>query len=600
MNSPGASKRSEVRGNFDPKDRTPSTCRNCLRLSSSGHSHEFPYGRNAATRLLFAFVLLSGFLAAAEPPFPPFYHTATPFREAIAATRAAPLDPPPTGLTLPHHALALDLIAGGLALARGGDYERIVLVSPDHFRRVEKAGAVAMRDFHTVLGPVPTDLEASAQLAESPLVSVSSLASHEHGFRAILPLLAEWFPGVPVVTLAVGIRTTPEEWRALADALEPIVTDRTLLIQSTDYSHYLDPKEARARDAETLAFLSVGDPDTVTSLSQPDHLDSKAAQWIQMSLQARRGARGAVVNNRNSVHYAAPGEIVRETTSYLTLVWRREFVPASALPGEAWFFGGDFHFGRRLAGAARDPAAAAFFEDRILRLTGGCPLVLNLEGVLTDAPPDSAGLHPMQIVMEAAPVLDLLRRWKVAGLVLANNHSLDLGGEGLAAMVGRLRGEGFRVIVEGETVAFPEFDLFAASDLRNLPVPAANLLRAGDFPDRVDPAASFPHRPRLAFLHWGAEYREGLDGRQRWIAGRVRRAGFDLLFGCHSHRPSERLILEGNLPVLPSLGNLLFDQSQRERGGALLEVRFFDQGTFATRVIPVGNMYREWLQTASP
>jgi hypothetical protein len=51
--------------------------------------------------------------------------------------------------------------------------------------------------------------------------------------------------------------------------------------------------------------------------------------------------------------------------------------------------------------------------------------------------------------------------------------------------------------------------------------------------------------------------------------------------------------VEGIL-TLPTLGNLLFDQSQRERGGVLLEVRFFEQGTFATRVIPVGNLYREW------
>lgn len=94
-------------------------------------------------------------------------HSAGPFREAIASVSVSPLDPPPSGLTLPHHALALDLVAKGLALARGGAYEGIVLVSPDHFRRAKTAAAVATRYFLTVLGPVPTDREASTQLART-------------------------------------------------------------------------------------------------------------------------------------------------------------------------------------------------------------------------------------------------------------------------------------------------------------------------------------------------------------------------------------------------------------------------------------------------
>ncbi len=530
--------------------------------------------------------------AAPDPPFPPFYQTDTPFRAAMETVTAPALDPPPSGLTLPHHALALDLMAEGLALARAGNYERIVLISPDHFRRSETAGAVAVRDFLTVLGPVPADRAASLRLAKDPMISVSSLASHEHGFRAILPFLAKWFPGVPVVTLAVGIRTTPDEWQGLADALDPIVTERTLVIQSTDFSHYLTAEEARARDAETLAILASGDPDKIPSLDQPDHIDSKAAQWIQMTLQQRRGASLAVVNNRNSVQYAAPGEPVRETTSYVTQVWRREFVPASALPGKAWYFGGDFHLGRHLGSLASDPGATAFFEERILRHTGGRPLVVNLEGVLTNTLPDPASLDSMQIVMSADPAIALMKRLKVAGVVLANNHTLDLGEDARTAMVDRLREEKFVVIEEGAEAAFPEFRLFAASDMKNRPIPATNVLRADDFP-RLEGVPK-PFRPRFAFLHWGVEYRGAPDDRQRWIARTAKEAGFDWLIGCHSHVPAtETTDIEG-IPAIVSLGNLLFDQTPRERGGLLLEVRFFEQGTFATRVIAVGNIYREW------
>jgi poly-gamma-glutamate synthesis protein (capsule biosynthesis protein) len=161
-------------------------------------------------------------------------------------------------------------------------------------------------------------------------------------------------------------------------------------------------------------------------------------------------------------------------------------------------------------------------------------------------------------------------------------------------MTQRLRDEGFTVLGEGEVAAFPGFDLFAASDVRNRPGPARQVLRAGDFPVLSGSKESLPHRPRLAFLHWGAEYRKGPDQRQGWLAGAAAKAGFDLLIGCHAHVPSPATQDIEGIPTLPTLGNLLFDQSQRERGGVLLEVRFFEQGTFATRVIPVGNLYREW------
>ena len=39
------------------------------------------------------------------------------------------------------------------------------------------------------------------------------------------------------------------------------------------------------------------------------------------------------------------------------------------------------------------------------------------------------------------------------------------------------------------------------------------------------------------------------------------------------------------------LGNLFFDQRGSRGSGALLEVRFFRQGTFAMRLIPVPNLF---------
>src|SRR5664280_886730 len=81
--------------------------------------------------------------AAPRGAFPPFYPEAQPFRSAIGLTRNTPLPYRITGLTVPHHLLAADLIADAFALASGQVYRRIIILSPDHFQRSSTPFAVA-------------------------------------------------------------------------------------------------------------------------------------------------------------------------------------------------------------------------------------------------------------------------------------------------------------------------------------------------------------------------------------------------------------------------------------------------------------------------
>ena len=47
----------------------------------------------------------------------------------------------------------------------------------------------------------------------------------------------------------------------------------------------------------------------------------------------------------------------------------------------------------------------------------------------------------------------------------------------------------------------------------------------------------------------------------------------------------------GEYQMTYSLGNLLFDQTTDRSSGALLELRAFEQGTYATRLIPIPNLF---------
>ena len=107
----------------------------------------------------------------------------------------------------------------------------------------------------------------------------------EHGIAALLPFLRRFFPDARVVPVAISYNATREECDRALELLHELIGQRTLVVQSTDYSHYLPAGVARQRDQETLNIIAANDVGAVMRLVQPAHLDFKAAQYIQMRLQ---------------------------------------------------------------------------------------------------------------------------------------------------------------------------------------------------------------------------------------------------------------------------------------------------------------------------
>jgi AmmeMemoRadiSam system protein B len=516
--------------------------------------------------------------------FPPFYPEAQPFLSAIGRTRGVPLAQRITGFTVPHHLLAADLMAGAFVLASRQDYRRIIILSPDHFGRSPTPFAVATRNFQTVMGPVLTDAAAVDRLRKNPLVSPSNLFSHEHGVRALLPFLAHYFPRARVVALAIHRSSLPAQWEGLAQTLAPLLTPDTLLLQSTDFSHYLPWPQARQHDQETLRVLSVGDPEGVTGLNQPQHLDCRGAQYLQLRLQKQvYQARGAVMASRNSQEYTA--QPLNSTTSYLVQVYSPDQL---ALPGAQRFcFAGDTFFGRYLAGKlARRPWRDSLVA-RVKQLTGGAPLIVNLEGVILPECPANPGL--LKLCMAARPALDILKDLNVVAVSLANNHRGDFGDLACRTMQRLLQDAGITVLENHTVKDLGPFRLAALTDLDNGQEPFRALLTDADL-RRLE--ATPRDKPYFAFLHWGEEFRGTPGPREEAIASRLAARGVEVVIGSHPHRAGG-LSGDRRQCLAFSLGNFIFDQRRPEVSGALLEVIFYPQGTYFLRLHPLGNLYEE-------
>lgn len=507
----------------------------------------------------------------ASESFPSFCDDRHLFLSKIAKSGGPAFSQRITGITVPHHLVAADLIAEAFSRASGGKYSRIVILSPDHFRRSKTPFCVTRKHFRTVLGTVNTDRGPILQLLQSPLVSESELFSHEHGVQALLPFIAHYFPDSKVVPVAIRIDSKPEEWDAFAASIAPILGLDTLVVQSTDFSHFLTQAEAKERDQESLRVLSQGDPELVKSLKQPEHLDSKAAQYLQMRLQREIfQASPTVIANRNSQEYFA--KPLAKTTSYIVQLYSPD--PLCVEAAEHYWFAGDTFFGRYVDKFLSDSERRRKLVEDVLRTTRGGKLIVNLEGVVAQECPENSA--PNKLCMKADITVQILKALNVTAVSLANNHSRDGGNEAYAGMKRLLTDCGITVLENRSITDFGKFRLAAFTDVNNSQKEKYALLRH----EHLSDLENCPNdKPIFAFVHWGREYSGRPGAREASLGSALRRRGVELLIGTHSHTAGRLSCQLGGCTIF-SLGNFIFDQIGEQVSGKILNVRFFPQGTY--------------------
>jgi MEMO1 family protein len=178
------------------------------------------------------------------------------------AERAAP---PPAALIVPHAGYRYSGAVAAAAYARldasPERIRRIVLVGPAHFVPVRGVAVPSARAFQTPLGPVPVDGPGIAAALTVPGVRIDDEAHEpEHSLEVQLPFLLETLGDRPIVPLLVG--AAPAD--LVAGVLDQVWSGPdTLVVISSDLSHYLSRATARARDRWTADAIEALDPDRI-------------------------------------------------------------------------------------------------------------------------------------------------------------------------------------------------------------------------------------------------------------------------------------------------------------------------------------------------
>jgi hypothetical protein len=132
----------------------------------------------------------------------------------------------------------------------GRSYDVIVLVGPSHHVGFEGVSIVSRGTFETPMGEVSISSDdADAIMAATPVVhDLPAAHRREHSIEMQLPFLQRMLPGVPIVPLVMGHQSRATV-AALGDGLaSALAARRTLLVASSDLSHYQTSQRAAQLD----------------------------------------------------------------------------------------------------------------------------------------------------------------------------------------------------------------------------------------------------------------------------------------------------------------------------------------------------------------
>ncbi|MFO7665851.1 MAG: AmmeMemoRadiSam system protein B [Desulfobacterales bacterium] len=144
-----------------------------------------------------------------------------------------------SGLTASHASLVLS----------ENRFSKVILMGPDH--RVGFAGC-AISDseiYETPLGQVRLHKDvAKLRLQKELFHFIPVSEKNEHSLEVVLPFLQTYLKKFELIPIIAGSC----DYNKIAEAIDPLIDEKTLLVASSDLSHFLQYDEAVRRDKETI------------------------------------------------------------------------------------------------------------------------------------------------------------------------------------------------------------------------------------------------------------------------------------------------------------------------------------------------------------
>ncbi len=183
--------------------------------------------------------------------------------------------------------------ARAACLLEPGAFDKVILLGPDHHVGFEGAAVSDATAFETPLGLVPLAPAATALRGRKPFKLVPEADRQEHSLEVILPWLQLRLGNFALIPVVLG----DCDPRQVAAGLAPLVDRQTLVIASSDLSHYLPYQQAVKRDRRTLEALVRGQAGL---LQEPNRACGHLGLEVLLNLAGQLGWQAEILNYTNS------------------------------------------------------------------------------------------------------------------------------------------------------------------------------------------------------------------------------------------------------------------------------------------------------------
>jgi hypothetical protein len=189
-------------------------------------------------------------------------------------------------------------------LSKQGGVRRVVLVGPSHHVGFHGLALSQCAGFATPLGVVKVDAHARQQVNSLPQVlELEQAHTYEHCLEVELPFLQQALSEFVIVPLVAG-DATDEEVGGVMDALWG--GKETLIVISSDLSHYYDYESANVLDLRTAQAIEQLRPEAIEADQACGRVPIRGLLWCAR----RRGLRAITLDLRNSGDTAGPRDRV--------------------------------------------------------------------------------------------------------------------------------------------------------------------------------------------------------------------------------------------------------------------------------------------------
>ena len=221
------------------------------------------------------------------------------------------------GIVSPHAGYVYSgaVAANGYYETSSMNFDRIVMIGPNHYGIGTGLATVRNGIWETPLGEVEVDSELASQIAEkSGILDFDELAhSRDHCLEVQLPFLQyikkNQFKIVPIIMIMQDKVTASEIGDSIASSTQNL---NTLLIASSDFTHYEPNDEAHRKDDELIkAILSLDISNFYTTF---ERLNVSACGYGAIaSIMTAAKALGATKGEL--LRYATSGDVMGDTNN---------------------------------------------------------------------------------------------------------------------------------------------------------------------------------------------------------------------------------------------------------------------------------------------